>query len=99
MNLSDNKVDGTVVLHCDGYWPGDPSRGCDSTSFSIEFRKSFSTLEYERLGGVGHKPDTLIVVCTECKNEITITDTVGKIPPLYHEDMSSRWKDWDSPDW
>lgn len=63
---------------------------CSQSHFSIEFRKSDSTLAYEELRSEQAKatgrpfrlgdPDILVAICLRCGNEITITDTEGKVP-------------------
>lgn len=62
-------------------------------AFRIEFRKSESTLRYEELRSEEAErtgrpyrtgaPDILVAICIHCSNEITITDTEGKMPTAW----------------
>ena len=64
--------DAPHILHC---------RCGASNYFEIQFRKSESIQMYEEMGGTGHKPDTMVVVCSRCGTEVTITETEAKMPP------------------
>lgn len=58
------------ILHC----------SCGSTTFEVQFRFSESIRLYQEMGGTGHKPDMMVVVCAGCEQEITITETEAKMP-------------------
>jgi hypothetical protein len=54
---------------------------CGVDTFEVQFRFSESIQLYHDMGGTGHKPDMMVVVCASCEQEITITETEAKMPP------------------
>jgi len=60
---------------------------CGSPVFHVELRWSYSAQKYEQFAAaygqpqVERPPDTLMVVCDRCGNEIIITSTSGQMPP------------------